>query len=1048
MKQVFLIFAGLFFLGQMTVAQTVWTVNSTDDTNTGSGTTGTLRYVLTQINTTASGTHTIDLTGLSGTITLTSLLPPVNYPVTLNGPGSGILTISGNNLYRIFFIGGGTAPFTSTAPASPTVSIKNLTLANGKGKGGSSTTGGGGAAGMGGAIFMNAGTVTIENVTFSGNTAQGGSSSGTGYGGGGGFGGDGASLYNGGASGYLGGAAGTTTVTAGIGGGGGYRSSTVGGSGGFGGGGGTGGAATTGGGSGSGGFGGGGAGIVNGSNTTAIVGVGGFGGGNAGSVRGGGGAGMGGAIFLKSGTLTVKNSSFLSNVSTAGTAVSPGQPGSAYGGAIFQFDGVLRTLNLVFSGNTAANSPDFYRYGGTASSLNPTVSNPRVTGKTARSVNFTGKVNPNGTATVYKFIYSADSTLAGYSETPLQSAGAGTADQIATGSASLLTPGIRYFYRLVAENSYGTDSSETVSFFTAPAVDGLVLWLRADTLVTRDGSGYVSNWGDLSDARNHFSQASSSKKPLWVEAAVNGKPALRFDGSDDVLGSLHSLNLTSGASIFIVSKVRIRKSNNGLFRVAAGELGVASALELYWEAGTVPTTSGNFTATSNRPATGTSGFTFKRDNDAGPAAGTWYMLTNRYISNGFHDYYMNSKPMEMNYASAGTMQLPASSGSGFIGVGSNSDVGGSAYYLDGDIAEIRVYDRSVTDAEKLLIESQLAVKYGLTGSTSATPTINSYAAESRIFVLGSTGATVNFSDPTNSQGTLTAGTGVNPGITGSLPDGISSFSADKYWTITNSGLTSFIYSITLDLTGITGISDFNSLKILKRADAASAWQDVSQAPINAVVIYQEPFITVSGLTSFSDFAVGSSSANTLPVELAGQSVRETEDGDLLTWETVTEKDNAGFQVQTSPDKQIWKTVGFVAGKGTTTEKTAYTFRVTERNMNTVRFYRLVQIDLDGSQTPGRILSVGGIPAGFRLSGAYPNPFNPSTSIRISIPEKGPVDLTVYSLLGQVVSVSRSGELEAGHHDLQFDGSGLASGVYFYQIRFKNQIKTGRMTLVK
>ncbi|MBN8706763.1 MAG: T9SS type A sorting domain-containing protein [Bacteroidetes bacterium] len=1061
MKQLLMTFAGIFILNWSLSAQTTWTVNSTDDTNTGSGNTGTLRYVLTQINSTASGSHTVDMTGLSGTLTLTSLLPAINYSTVINGPGSGSLTISGNNLYRIFFVGAGTSPFTSVAPASPTVEIKNMTLANGKGKGGNGAAGGGGAAGMGGAIFQNAGIVTVENVIFSSNNATGGNGSSAGVGGGGGFGGDGQVIYTGGVSGYLGGVSGTNTVVAGIGGGGGYRA-TFGGAGGFAAGGGSGGAVSNGGAGGTGGFGGGGGGVGNTASNTP--GNGGFGGGNAGANKAGGGAGMGGAVFLKSGSLYLKSCSFLNNSTTAGTTTSPGQSGSTYGGAIFQYGGSLFTLAVTYgsagTANSATNSADYYRYGGTYATLNPTVSLPKVTEKTSKSAVLNGKVNPNGGSTSSKFIYSTDPDLAGFSETASQSAGSGTADVAVSAALAGLTPKTKYYYKLIAENSFGTDSTDVASFVTVPAVDGLVLWLRADTLVTKDASNFVSTWGDLSDQGNNFSQATSSKQPLWVDAALNSEPTVRFDGSNDVLGSLKSLNLTAGASIFIVAKNRIRKTNNGLFRVAAAETGVASDLELYWEAGSIPTTGGNFVASSNRPATGTTGFTWKRDNDAGPVSGTYYVMTNRYISNGFHDYFTNSKGMEMNSASMQTMQLPLSANIGFIGVGVNSAIGEATYYHDGDIAEIMVFDRSVSNEQKIFIESRLAAHYGIANSTSDAPSVFANAAGSGNYILGTTGAVLNFTDPSNTAGSLTAVTGTNPGSIGILPDGVTAFSSDKFWSISHSGLTSFIYSITLDLTGISGITDFESLKILKRADATSQWQDVSQAPINATVIYHEPFITVYGLNSFSDFAVGSNEENTLPVELSAFTGQISGGKVVLNWSTATETNNYGWEIQRQEDRsqksedipstgsgtKNWETIGFVAGKGTTTESHSYSFLSPVTSHKSL--FRLKQTDLDGKFEYSRILSIEPLPQNFELSGNYPNPFNPSTSIKFSLPEKGNVTLRVYSVLGQLVETRILSNLEAGVQLVPFLGSGLASGHYFYQLQFNTKVLNGRMTLLK
>ena len=89
-----------------------------------------------------------------------------------------------------------------------------------------------------------------------------------------------------------------------------------------------------------------------------------------------------------------------------------------------------------------------------------------------------------------------------------------------------------------------------------------------------------------------------------------------------------------------------------------------------------------------------------------------------------------------------------------------------------------------------------------------------------------------------------------------------------------------------------------------------------------------------------------------------------------------------------------------------------------------------------------------LPALFWLSQNYPNPFNPSTTIRYCLPNRLHVTLTVYNTLGQQVAVLQNGEQQAGFHELQFDASGLASGVYLYRLQAGDFISTKRMLILK
>jgi hypothetical protein len=74
-----------------------------------------------------------------------------------------------------------------------------------------------------------------------------------------------------------------------------------------------------------------------------------------------------------------------------------------------------------------------------------------------------------------------------------------------------------------------------------------------------------------------------------------------------------------------------------------------------------------------------------------------------------------------------------------------------------------------------------------------------------------------------------------------------------------------------------------------------------------------------------------------------------------------------------------------------------------------------------------------IPDHFSLSQNYPNPFNPSTKITYTLPWSVNVKLRIYDLLGREVATLVNGELKAGVYNETFDGSTLASGIYFYRI---------------
>jgi len=92
--------------------------------------------------------------------------------------------------------------------------------------------------------------------------------------------------------------------------------------------------------------------------------------------------------------------------------------------------------------------------------------------------------------------------------------------------------------------------------------------------------------------------------------------------------------------------------------------------------------------------------------------------------------------------------------------------------------------------------------------------------------------------------------------------------------------------------------------------------------------------------------------------------------------------------------------------------------------------------------------VRSIPGNYSLEQSFPNPFNPSTTIKYGLPRASHVCLSVYDLLGRGVSVLVNERGEAGVHEVKFDGSGLSSGVYFYRLQAGNFVQTRRFILLR
>jgi hypothetical protein len=89
-----------------------------------------------------------------------------------------------------------------------------------------------------------------------------------------------------------------------------------------------------------------------------------------------------------------------------------------------------------------------------------------------------------------------------------------------------------------------------------------------------------------------------------------------------------------------------------------------------------------------------------------------------------------------------------------------------------------------------------------------------------------------------------------------------------------------------------------------------------------------------------------------------------------------------------------------------------------------------------------------LPLVFALRQNYPNPFNPSTTIRYELPEAAYVAITIYNMLGQRVTMLVDEQQSAGFHQVKFDASGIASGIYFYRMQAGTYTATKKLLLLR
>jgi hypothetical protein len=101
-----------------------------------------------------------------------------------------------------------------------------------------------------------------------------------------------------------------------------------------------------------------------------------------------------------------------------------------------------------------------------------------------------------------------------------------------------------------------------------------------------------------------------------------------------------------------------------------------------------------------------------------------------------------------------------------------------------------------------------------------------------------------------------------------------------------------------------------------------------------------------------------------------------------------------------------------------------------------------------SGTPVNVEPDPDLPTGFHLDQNFPNPFNPTTTIRITLPERMAATLSIYDMLGRRVATILDGLQEMGETDFIFDASHLASGVYYYRLQAGALFETRKLVFIR
>jgi len=307
--------------------------------------------------------------------------------------------------------------------------------------------------------------------------------------------------------------------------------------------------------------------------------------------------------------------------------------------------------------------------------------------------------------------------------------------------------------------------------------------------------------------------------------------------------------------------------------------------------------------------------------------------------------------------------------------------------------------------------------------------------------------------------------------------GLSAISAFRYWELTDGTGTAagtqagdqvvlgYVNNPVDD--GINSLSPYPLRVAARSAPLAGPFSPYDGTDISSFLGVRGVQSNTSLTTGLRFYTLGSVSASDapLPVELVSFTGVSSRAGVVLSWETASERESAGFVINrriVGIGSGEWQVIddytrnpNLRAKNSLNGAKYAYT-DASDLPAGTVLEYRLDEVSLSGAIERLREVRVetrfSTVVTDFALEQNYPNPFNPTTSIPYQLKERAKVTLDIYNTLGQKVATVVDAVQERGNYAANFNAASLASGMYFYRLTAQGAsqtfLQTRKMMLLK
>lgn len=253
----------------------------------------------------------------------------------------------------------------------------------------------------------------------------------------------------------------------------------------------------------------------------------------------------------------------------------------------------------------------------------------------------------------------------------------------------------------------------------------------------------------------------------------------------------------------------------------------------------------------------------------------------------------------------------------------------------------------------------------------------------------------------------------------------------------------FRLSYHYDIALLGSLSSESNLRIARRA--SNTWTFDSSTVINTVDR------TISNLTPYTAFGAftGTDASAPLPVQLIQFGASPLENDVILHWSTANEFNNKGFEVERSDNGLEFKYIGFIKGAGNSSAIQRYqlTDAAALENAN-VLYYRLKQVDFDGSYAYSATAVVSKTISEDFTSSVFPNPFIDNYKVQVNTPLAGDAEFKLIDITGKVV-MSKTHDLKTGINLIEFSqNEDLIPGVYFISIKQKEFVSIQKLINIK